>query len=648
MRLHELHINNFKFFPKQDPNSPLLKIDGKNLLIYGENGSGKSTIYWALYTLLESAFKYGNEGKNRIQKYFTKGDEYGLVNVNATKKHNSYIKSILKDEAGNISEYFINGEDAIITNAQSNSAIRESHMASDFLNYRVIFRLHHIKHSQDNDLFGWFTDEVFPYIVIKDISTTQTAGVVYKNISKGSEKVKDYENAEKDIFPNPKYKPSKELTDYKKEVFERYYQKYQSYVDDVKKWNEEIAKFLEKVNERANEILKNDFHQNFEIQLKFKKASINVTDDDNGWSDPKVELFIPKYEGKKNVVKRAHSFLNEAKWSAIGLAIRFAIIEDWTNRPNTAELKALIIDDMLLSLDMCNRDIVLNLLLDRYVVNYQLILMTHDRSFYEFAKRKIAIKGTSKDWLNLEMFEDSLAKFPQPYFKPLSTSLQTAKDYLNQHDYPACGIYLRRRTEELLTSLLPLKFRKEPSRDDPNVLVDKTLNGLILELENYCTIEDIDYTGLKEIKIYKDALLNPLAHNDIDAPFYRSELKSIIEVIERLEKIQRAKIVHNPNRNCNFTLNKPNGDFFSVRMKIKEQILLLNEDSKPPRISVFTKCKVSSYSNNGTITTNEENFNTLRDVYDEMCNRFGVPTRQDISREFNYDGKTFDDILLNI
>jgi hypothetical protein len=40
MRLHELHINNFKFFPKQDPNSPLLKIDGKNLLVYGENGSG--------------------------------------------------------------------------------------------------------------------------------------------------------------------------------------------------------------------------------------------------------------------------------------------------------------------------------------------------------------------------------------------------------------------------------------------------------------------------------------------------------------------------------------------------------------------------------------------------------------------------------
>ena len=68
MRLHELHINNFKFFPKQDPNSPLLKIDGKNLLIYGENGSGKSTIYWALYTLLESAFKK-NEFELAYEQY---------------------------------------------------------------------------------------------------------------------------------------------------------------------------------------------------------------------------------------------------------------------------------------------------------------------------------------------------------------------------------------------------------------------------------------------------------------------------------------------------------------------------------------------------------------------------------------------------
>ena len=642
MKLHELHINNFKFFPKQGPNSPLLKIDGKNMLIYGENGSGKSTIYWALYTLLESAFKPGEEGKEKIKKYFTKNSEFGLVNVHATKKHNSFIKAILKDENGITSEYLINGDDFVINSAQLNSAIRESHMASDFLNYRVIFRLHHIKHSKENNLFGWFEDEIFPYILIDSISRTESVEDFYKTLKNGPKKIKDFEEIDKLIYPNAT------MREHAQEAVRKDYAIYQRYVKSVKSWNSKIEKYLKNITKRANEILKDDFKQNFEFVLKFKGANHEITADNFEWKEPFIELQVPKYEGKGNVVKRAHSFLNEAKWSAIGLAIRFAIIEDWTNRPNQAELKALIIDDMLLSLDMCNRDIVLNLLLDRYVTEYQLILMTHDRSFYEFAKRKIAIKGTSKYWLNLEMFEDNLTKFPQPYFKPLNTSLQTAKDYLNQHDYPACGIYLRRRTEELLKNLLPLKFQKEPSRDDPNVLVDKTLNGLILELENYCITENIDYTGLKEIKIYKDALLNPLAHNDIDAPFYRSELKSLIEVIERLEKIHRAKVVHQSNRNCNFKLHSPNGDFFSVRMKTKEQILLLTEDTKAPRISVFTKCKVSGIDNNGTITNNEENFDTLREVYDEMCNRFGIPTKQDISREFDYDVKPFDDILLTI
>jgi len=36
-----------------------------------------------------------------------------------------------------VTEYLINGEDTTIINAQGNSAIRESHMASDFLNYRM-------------------------------------------------------------------------------------------------------------------------------------------------------------------------------------------------------------------------------------------------------------------------------------------------------------------------------------------------------------------------------------------------------------------------------------------------------------------------------------------------------------------------------
>ena len=68
---------------------------------------------------------------------------------------------------------------------------------------------------------------------------------------------------------------------------------------------------------------------------------------------------LTKYDGIVNPkIKKPHTFLNEAKWSAIGLSLRFAILD---YKLYEADLKSLVIDDMLLSLDMRNRNIVLHL-----------------------------------------------------------------------------------------------------------------------------------------------------------------------------------------------------------------------------------------------------------------------------------------------
>lgn len=528
MRLHELHINNFKFFPKQDPKSPLLKIGGKNLLIYGENGSGKSTIYWAIYTLLESAFKHGVEGKEKLTKYFIKNGDYSLVNVHSPKKHNTFIKAVLKDDLGNKSEYLINGEEPVINSAQMNSAIRESNMASDFLNYRVIFRLHHIKHSQDNNLFGWFEDEIFPYILIKPISTTQNVGVLYKILKSGPSKVKDFDNHDKEIFPNPSFKLSEGLTDYKKEIYQNYYQKYLDFENEVQKWNSKISKYIEGITKRANVILKDDFKQNFTIKLIYKKATHDVKSDVNGWKDPVIELTVPLYEGRRKVVKKAHSFLNEAKWSAIGLAIRFAIIEDWTNRPASAELKALIIDDMLLSLDMSNRDIVLNLLLDRYVNDYQLIIMTHDRYFFELAQGKINARNKGDDWFKLEMYEDELNGKKLPLIIKSKTNLERAKSFFKQKEFAASANHLRKATECFVHEYVPKKHHYDKRYNNLNLsqLIDKSravarMNGLPPRI-------------IQELALMRTHIFNPGSHYDVYTPIYQNDLKRAIETLEQV------------------------------------------------------------------------------------------------------------------
>lgn len=45
-KIESIKIENFKFF--KEPFSFNLK--GKNVLLYGENGAGKSSIYWSFYT----------------------------------------------------------------------------------------------------------------------------------------------------------------------------------------------------------------------------------------------------------------------------------------------------------------------------------------------------------------------------------------------------------------------------------------------------------------------------------------------------------------------------------------------------------------------------------------------------------------------
>ncbi|RTZ49518.1 hypothetical protein EJ377_02990 [Chryseobacterium arthrosphaerae] len=48
-KIKEITLSNFKFFHGEKT----IDIDRKNVLIYGENGSGKSSIYWALYTFFK-------------------------------------------------------------------------------------------------------------------------------------------------------------------------------------------------------------------------------------------------------------------------------------------------------------------------------------------------------------------------------------------------------------------------------------------------------------------------------------------------------------------------------------------------------------------------------------------------------------------
>lgn len=90
--ISKIKIDGFKAFPKEIE----LVLDGKNLLMYGENGSGKSSIYYALHALLQSqyhdkgaAYFDKNSSETLVNKYTTTADPYIEIELEGsnTKYH---------------------------------------------------------------------------------------------------------------------------------------------------------------------------------------------------------------------------------------------------------------------------------------------------------------------------------------------------------------------------------------------------------------------------------------------------------------------------------------------------------------------------------------------------------------------------------
>lgn len=134
---------------------------------------------------------------------------------------------------------------------------------------------------------------------------------------------------------------------------------------------------------------------------------------------PIVEFGI-QVAGK--VVNRPQAFLNEAKLTQLALSVRFAA--SLVNL-HESDLKLLVLDDLLVSLDMSNRMKVAEILLTNpALANYQKIILTHDLGFFREFRRTIgpAIPtGVSSAWWAAPQLL-SPAKQRKPNCKKLKTT----------------------------------------------------------------------------------------------------------------------------------------------------------------------------------------------------------------------------------
>src|SRR5690554_5270988 len=120
-KIKEIRIKNFKAFQQEQ----VFPINGKHVLVYGNNGSGKSSLFWALYTLLQSSVK-DDEG---VKKYFknyvesNRDTHQTLKNVFMDEQEDSYIKLTAIDTVTQHEQIYTISHDVINTNEETDTLI---------------------------------------------------------------------------------------------------------------------------------------------------------------------------------------------------------------------------------------------------------------------------------------------------------------------------------------------------------------------------------------------------------------------------------------------------------------------------------------------------------------------------------------------
>lgn len=604
-KIKTITLCDFKFFK----GSRDLELNRKNLLLYGENGSGKSSIYWALYTFLQSTLK---TNVSDIKKYFDASKSENLVNRFANTDSNSKISIKFEDDDGSITEKFIS---KATVNTRTGNIIKEATQSSDLINYKLLSRVYDFRNSEAPDLFEFFEREILMFIKFRR-EFVKTDG------SDGNSNAADWWKLLKaELHPYPNI----------------HSQEYIRFDTAVTHFNEEFEFYLNKITEGANKYLQESFKEDVSILFEYKKCLYNPKYTDIGIDKagrdrrtiaPKVILKTKfkneNFDGGEIELERSHTFFNEAKLTSIALAIRFAIIDD---KISSGAPKILVLDDLLISLDMSNRRTVLDIIFKSYS-DFQIIFMTHDRSLYNYVQQQIRNRGIKSDWKTIEMYQESKENVKQPAIFDISDkqSLKKAKYHLLKHDYPACGIYLRRKCEEILDRLLPdsSKYNIITSRFTDAYEIESTvLNDKLKCLKDFCSKEQIDYIPFEDLIIHKSVILNTLAHNDITSPLYRSELEIALKTIERLSNINRDVELLKHKKSVNIKLTKNDGNEFKIGMTTKDAIKQL-DDNGTKRISYYSKVVVKCELDNGVKSIKNDEYDSVYDVLNKYCEDLSI------------------------
>lgn len=474
MRITDIYIHNYRAFYGE--HHIALDKDGKNLMVYGENGSGKSSIFTALQMFFKASV-----GKVEVEEN---------IFVLPSSKNTALVKLNIKESpvSSKTTSFDLKITDREIISADK-AIIADANKIKGFFDYRSLLKTH-IEHKQQVDLF-----EIL------------VSGILYHSINRFSNKEigKEWEAIHNDTFNKMQTKRQQDAT--------------KIYLRD--KFNPGLKELLQSIETDTNLFMKY-FGNDVKIKLDFDKVEYHGR---RMLSGHNIKLNIDFY---KTYIPKHQFFLNEARLSALAISLYLSSIRV---NPLSGSLKILVLDDLLIGLDMSNRLPLLEILKDHFIEvaiesQFQIVMTTYDRVWYELVRNYF---GTQK-WKYIEIYSKSLKDedFEIPVIYNEKGYIEKAKHYLAEKDNKASAVYIRTEFERVVKNICDAK----------RLIVTYKKNQKEITSEDFwlaiTTQTNLDSGLVKDIETHRGTVMNPFSHYDLEKPEFTKELDNTIKAIEKL------------------------------------------------------------------------------------------------------------------
>lgn len=513
-RITSIEFAHFKAFYGEGAHNKILIPQGKNVWIYGENGSGKSSIYEGLkqffYSLKDSSLTASK-------------------NIHSTAEEEAAVKVTFTNEANE-------SEEKVFPHSESTPYLAKAALLNSFFSYRELLKTYLI----DKTKFV----EQFTILMVEEILGNTTNGITGKFFKKEWD----------DLFRSGPHKTTKE----------------RELVNFVKGLEREI----QRINLILNELLFY-FDPNLYVEIQHEDGYVEYGYTPKAGKEvlyPEYQIWLNvKLFGKTLPAENeSHlTILNEARLSSLALAIYLASLIN-TTQSNFA-YKILFLDDIFIGLDMSNRLPLLAILndfrkpvfvqlvgedenviekikenngekeyeIEPFFNGYQIFMTTYDRNWYEVAKGYVG-----NNWHTVEMYAhfDEAQGFEVPFIMPSEGYYEKALAYFKKNkdykDYPAAANYLRKECEQQFKRILYGNYLLKNGKNGTTELREE-LNDLKTSFDKLLKDLGLNSVVYTNFGIVSKSVLNPLSHDNLQKPIYKKELQEAFELIDKLRSLKK-------------------------------------------------------------------------------------------------------------